>query len=103
MTWLMWPWFQINVNLNFLYIELLPTPSKYHQGDVIQSPEARNYVAYIPVPINNEDEDEDEYEEDYEDEEYYDEDYEDDEDEYYEDDDEEVQALIFYHIRNMMF
>ena len=87
----------------FFCIELLPIPSKYHQGDVIQSPEARNYVAYIPVPINNDDEDEDEYDEDYEDEEYYDEDYEDEEDEYYEDDDEEVRALNFYHIRNLMF
>ena len=90
------------MNLNFLYIELLPIPSKYHQGDAIQSPEARNYVAYIPVPINNEDEDEDEYEEDYEDEEYYDEDYEDDEDEYYEDDDEEVRVLIFHRLHTLM-
>ena len=88
------------MNLNFLYIEILPIPSKYHQGDVIQSPEARNYVAYIPVPINNEDEDEEEYGEDYEDEEYYDEDYEDEEDEYYEDDDEEVRVLIFHHSHN---
>ena len=45
-------------------------------------PEARNYVAYIPVPIND-DEEEDEY---YDETEYYDDEEYDDEDEYYEDD-----------------
>ena len=45
-------------------------------------PEARNYVAYIPVPINDDDEDDEYYYDD--DDEYYDED-----DEYYYDDEDE--------------
>ena len=72
------------------------------------SPEGRNYVAYIPVPINNEDEDdEEEYDDEYEDDEYYDDDddeeYEDDE-EYYEDDDEEVNdysIFVYQLLRNI--
>ena len=61
--------------------EELPTPSPQ------VGPEARNYVAYIPVPIN-EGEEEDEYYDD--DDEYYDDDdyYEDDDEYYYEDEDE---------------
>ena len=60
--------------------EKLPTPSSRIGG-----PEARNYVAYIPVPINEgEDEEEDDDDEYYdEDDEYYDDEYY-DEDEYYE-------------------
>ena len=47
----------------------LPTP----EARIGLGPEARNYVAYIPVPLND-----DEDEGDYEDDEYYDdEDYED--------------------------
>ena len=72
------------------------------------SPEGRNYVAYIPVPINNEDEDdEEEYDDEYVDDEYYDDDddeeYEDDE-EYYEDDDEEVNdysIFVYQLLRNI--
>ena len=71
---------------------MLPTPSKYHQSDEMTSPEGRNYVAYIPVPINGDDEDDnEEYDEEYEDDEYYEEDDEEyDDEEYYEDDEEEV-------------
>ena len=54
----------------------------------MQSPEARNYVAYIPVPINNDDDEEDYEEDEYEEDEYYDE--EEYDDEYYYEDDEEV-------------
>ena len=73
-------------------LELLPTPSKFHQSDSMTSPEGRNYVAYIPVPINGDDEEDDEdYDEEYEDDEYYEEDKEASVDqEYYEDDEEEV-------------
>ena len=56
----------------------------------MQSPEARNYVAYIPVPINNEDDEEEEYEDEYEEDEYYDEEDEEYDDEYYYEDDDEV-------------
>ena len=97
-----------NVKSSYFQIsELLPTPLKYHQGDSMPSPEGRNYVAYIPVPINNEDEDdEDEYDDEYEDDEYYDDDedeeYEDD-DEYYEDDEEEVNSyskLVYQYLQH---
>lgn len=60
--------------------ETLPTPA----AQVGLGQQARNYVAYIPVPINGGDDDDDEYyydDDDEEDEEYYDED-----DDYYEDD-----------------
>ena len=56
--------------------EELPTPLPGRGGSVDGGAEARNYVAYIPVPINDEDEsvsgsenDEEYY--DYDDEEYY--------------------------------
>ena len=55
-------------------LETLPVPSSMLQ------PEARNYVAYIPVPLNDDEENDSEDE----DKEYYDED-----DEYYEDEEEE--------------
>jgi len=50
-------------------LETLPVPLSMLQ------PEARNYVAYIPVPLNDDDEEDSD-----EDDEYYD----DDDDEYYE-------------------
>ena len=58
--------------------EKLPIPQQQ------VGPEARNYVAYIPVPINDDEEDE-EYDDEYydDDEEYY------DDDEYYEDEEDE--------------
>ena len=49
-------------------------------------PQPRNYVAYIPVPISD---DEDEYEEEEYEDEYEEDDYEEDEDYYYYDDEEE--------------
>ena len=64
--------------------------AKYYQGSNIQSPQARNYVAYIPVPINNDDDEEEDYDEEYEDEEYYDEDDEEYDEEYYYEDEDEV-------------
>ena len=74
--------------------EPLPKPSKYHQGDSMQSPEGRNYVAYIPVPINNDDDDEEEYDDEYEDDEYYDEEEDEYDEEYYEDDEDEVDLIL---------
>ena len=63
--------------------EKLPNPSSRISG-----PEARNYVAYIPVPINEGEDEEEEDDEYYDDsDEYYDDDEEYyDEDEYYEED-----------------
>ena len=71
-----------------------PRPSGQESLESLPSPqqlvaEPRNYVAYIPVPINDEDGDEDDeyeyYEDEYDDEEEYDED-----DEYYYEEDEDV-------------
>ena len=56
-------------------------------------PQARNYVAYIPVPISDDEAEDDDYEE-YDDDEYKDDDeeyYEDDEDEYYDEEDYEYE------------
>ena len=50
---------------SFEEYELLPTPI------AIEQPEARNYVAYIPVPLNDEESDEEYYDDDDEDA-YYD-------------------------------
>ena len=83
--------------LNIMITELLPAPSKYHQRSSIQSPEARNYVAYIPVPINSDDEEEEDYDEEYEDDEYYDEDDEEYEDEYYYEDEDEV--ILYFNLK----
>jgi len=60
---------------SFEEYELLPTPI------AIEQPEARNYVAYIPVPLNDEESDEEYYDDDNEDA-YYDK----EDDDYYEDD-----------------
>ena len=58
-------------------VETLPTPLPQ------RGPQARNYVAYIPVPISDDENEDDEYydedEDEYDEDEYYDE----DEDEYY--------------------
>ena len=66
----------------------------------MQSPESRNYVAYIPVPINNDDDEDEDYEDEYEEDEYYDDEEEEYDDEYYYEDDEEVEfnRLIQYSI-----
>ena len=56
----------------------------------MQAAEPRNYVAYIPVPINNDDEEEEDYDEDYEDDEYYEDEEEEYDDEYYYEDEYEV-------------
>ena len=61
--------------------EPLPQPFPL-RGDA----EARNYVAYIPVPISDDEDSDDEYYEDEDDDEYYDNDDEDDDDYYYEED-----------------
>ena len=53
-------------------------------------PQARNYVAYIPVPISDDEAEDEDYEEYDDDDEYRDDDeeyYYDDEDEYYDDED----------------
>ena len=58
--------------------ETLPVPEKF------RGPEPRNYVAYIPVPLNDDEEDDyDDDEEDYYDEEDYEYEDEDEEDYYY--------------------
>ena len=77
---------------HFLLIatEFLPAPLKYHKRRSMQAPEPRNYVAYIPVPINNDDDDEEDYDEDYGEDEYYEDDDEEYDDEYYYEDEYEV-------------
>lgn len=59
-----------------------PLPTPLPQRDSGAQP--RNYVAYIPVPISDEDEEDEYYDEEEYDDEYYDED-----DEYYEDEEDE--------------
>jgi hypothetical protein len=67
-----------NVNVLLNNTETLPVPQPQ------TGPQLRNYVAYIPVPINDEEEED-------EDEEYYEDEYEDEDEEYYEDDEYEYE------------
>ena len=69
---------------NTTAVETLPTPLPQ------RGPQARNYVAYIPVPISDDENEDDEYydedEDEYDDDDEY---YDDDEDEYYYEEEEE--------------